>query len=185
MIENEVYRISCTITGTRPLLQNEMAVEDSKATKSGKVYDDVEEAKKRLIMSNGLICQKADHIESALIKAGSAFKFKGQKTYKDLLKAGIQISPEFIPHKIQDFIIDKRMVRIGPARIARCRPRFEKWELDFDIIVTDDRISPLNLQPILEDSGKSYGIGDFRPKFGLFKVTKFEVVKPEALSEAA
>ena len=32
------------------------------------------------------------------------------------------------------------------------------------------------LKRILEDAGRWYGIGDYRPEFGLFKVVKFKVV---------
>lgn len=167
------------IRGIRPLLQNAM-VGPEKADvvgKVGEVYDDTDEAVKRLIKDKAdVICQPAEHLESSMVKAAVEFKFKGQKTYKELFKAGIFVEPLLIPHLIQDWEIDKRWVRIGQARIARCRPRFDQWELKFKVRCLDDRIQPLIVKQVLETAGFYYGIGDYRPRYGLFEVVNFEVI---------
>jgi hypothetical protein len=45
------------------------------------------------------------------------------------------------------------------------------------ILVNDDRIQPLVVKQILENAGKYHGIGDYRPRFGLFAVNVFEITK--------
>lgn len=171
------YRVKAAVKGTRPLLQNVFVNTDSSGSpiKKGKVYDDEEEARRRLILNdNGNICQPALHFEATLIKSAAEFKFQGRKTYKDLFKAAVFIEPMMIPHKFPDYVIDKQPVVISKARIIRCRPKLEKWELNFDILVNDDRIQPLVLRQILENAGKYHGIGDYRPRYGLFVVTAFQ-----------
>jgi hypothetical protein len=57
------------------------------------------------------------------------------------------------------------------------KPRFDEWALEFQIINNDPTIIHQDtLKKILEDAGKYYGLGDFRPEFGTFKVEKFEKI---------
>jgi hypothetical protein len=47
--------------------------------------------------------------------------------------------------------------------------------LEFEIINKDPTIINKDvLKQILIDAGKYYGIGDYRPDYGLFEVIKFE-----------
>jgi len=184
-MENAIYVVECSVKGKRPLMQNEMAIEtaDAAKTKTGQTYDDQEEATKRLILNpQKEICQKAEHFESAMVKASASFKITGHKTYKDLFKACVFVEPLLIPHNNQVFTIDKRFVRIGTARVLRCRPRFDDWTLDFTISVTDDRLQPAVLKQIFEDAGKSYGVGDYRPRYGLYEVVKFDVIESKKVA---
>jgi len=43
--------------------------------------------------------------------------------------------------------------------------------------VLDDQISVDTVQEVLALAGKTVGIGDYRPRFGRFRVSQFEVVK--------
>jgi hypothetical protein len=61
----------------------------------------------------------------------------------------------------------------------RCRPRFDDWELDFTILVHDERIDPLKVEQVLENAGKYHGIGDYRPRYGLFEITSFDIVQSQ------
>ena len=172
--------LDITVKGIRPLLQNAFSSEadGKKLLKRGKLYDDEFETNSRLIKNDdGIICQPALHFEASMIKSAAEHKFIGRKTYKDLFKASVFVMPELIPHKIQEYAIDKQPVVISKARIMRCRPRFDKWELDFTIIVHDDRIDPLKVEQILENAGKYHGVGDFRPRFGLFEIASFVIVQ--------
>ena len=61
------------------------------------------------------------------------------------------------------------------SRILRARPKFDEWSLEFKIINKDPTVIHADtLKKILIDAGKWYGLGDFRPEFGLFRVEKFE-----------
>ena len=175
---NEI-RIDCHIRGTRPLLMNAFLSEtENGPSKKGRIYDDMDEAKKRLYLNgNGSICQPATHIEACLVKSASDFKFTGKKTYKDIVKSGVFVAPLLIPHSKMEWAIDKQSVVVQRARILRCRPRFDEWELAFQIILRDERLQPLIVKEILECAGKFIGIGDFRPRYGLFEIVKFEVIE--------
>ena len=110
-----------------------------------------------------------------MVSSGAEFNFKGHKTYKTILQAGIYINPDLIPLSNQEWEIDSRRVKIQRASIMRSRPIFREWSLDFDIVITSpELIQPAILKEILENAGKVKGIGDYRPKYGLFEVTKFE-----------
>ena len=174
--------LEITVKGIRPLLQNAFSSETDgkKLLKRGKLYDDAFETNSRLIKNDdGIICQPALHFEASMIKSAAEHKFIGRKTYKDLFKASVFVSPELIPHKFQEYAIDKQAVVISKARIMRCRPRFDNWELDFTIIVHDERIDPLKVKQILENAGKYHGIGDYRPRYGLFEITNFDIAKTQ------
>ncbi len=60
----------------------------------------------------------------------------------------------------------------------RVRPTFKPgWKLDFEITVLDDQILHNVLNEVLSLAGRTVGVGDFRPRFGRFMVTRFEVSK--------
>lgn len=180
-------KINVTIRGITPLLQNRFPeseqVEDKTRKRAGTIDEDVE--KKLYRLPDGTIYQPAEHILAAMVKASTNFLIVGKKkkSYKDLVKSAIIIEPECIPHKIQKWVIDKRSV-VNPAtrgRQIRSRPRFDEWELDFKIITYEKQLPFEVIKQILDYAGMYVGIGDFRPRFGRFVVTKFE---PEGEKDA-
>ena len=128
------------------------------------------------LLSTGELYQPAEHIYQCMVKAASEFQIqgRGKKTYKDLVKGGVIVTPECIPHLDGDYEIDSRPVVIQRARVMRHRPLLKDWELTFDIAVIDDGIPMEVLNKILQRAGEQIGIGDYRPRFGRFIVTKFE-----------
>ena len=175
----KTYKV--TIKGVRPLLMNKW-VEDNSIKKRGEVQDSAELCEHKLYKLNGKLVQPAEHIERAMEKVASSFKIKGagKKTYKDLVQGAVFIQPEFIEHKVQKWVVDKRTVVIPSTkgRILRFRPRLDEWELDFTVQVLDDRVTPEILKLILDEAGRLKGIGDGRSiGFGRFIVTRFEEVK--------
>ncbi len=172
----KVQKYKVEIVGIRPLLQNDSFGTETNA-KKGQVYDPQEEAEKRLILDkDDNICQKASHIEGAMTKSATDFKVSGRKTYKDLFKSAVTVEPVMILHLIPDWVIDSQSVKVQQARIMRCRPRFDEWRLRFQIVVSDERIQPLILKQILENAGLYIGIGDYRPKYGLFEIEEFKTL---------
>ncbi len=191
-----MYLVDVTIKGDAPLLQHRFPVPDlasmSKGgTKQTGSKDYTEEWREHLyVTKKGQIYQPATHLEGALVKAAVNFKITGKrgKTYKDLFRAAVFVTPEEILHGIKNpkkldtdadkrLYLDMRPVVVQRARIVRIRPAFcTGWELDFQIQCIDDEISPVLLQDVLVLGGKSVGIGDFRPKFGRFSVVRFEVL---------
>lgn len=188
-------KIAVQITGVSPLLQHrypmatleEMA---SGATKKTGTPDYTQEWRKALYVNNNGVFQPASHIEGALVKAAVAYKIKGggRKTYKDLFRAAVFVTPEEIPHNIpepkeldtdadKELYLDMRPVVIQRSRIVRIRPALKSgWQLDFEIEVLDEQIATDLVHDVLSHAGKVVGIGDYRPKFGRFIVTHFEVL---------
>ncbi len=139
----------------------------------------------------GEIYQPSSHFEGALVKAAAQFKVTGKrgKSYKDLFNANVIVSPDAILHGVnvpeeldadadKVLYLDVRPVIVNRARVIRLRPTFKPgWKLDFEIQVIDDQLPAEILNDCLVLAGKTVGIGDYRPKFGRFLVSKFDVVK--------
>jgi hypothetical protein len=167
-------RYEVIIRGTAPLLQNRFDDEqDDSLKKSGKQYDKQKDAEKALYKKGNKVCQPATHIEGAMVKAATSFMLKGKKTFKDAFRGGVFVEPDMIPHKHQKWEIDLQNVVIQRSRVVRSRPKFNKWELEFQILCIDERVTPAIIKQILVDAGKFHGIGDYRPRFGRFEVIKF------------
>lgn len=133
----------------------------------------------------GQLYTPCDHIYEACVRTGSLFQVKGmgKKTYKDVVQGYMVIEPEYIPHFYADgrprfdYEIDKRPVRIQRGRIIRARPLLREWRLTFSVRILDSSRLPLQvMNSIIVAAGQTKGIGDYRPRFGRFIVTKFELV---------
>ena len=127
----------------------------------------------------GRVAMPADNI-LALVQGG-ARKFKlgkqvapGVFTDKDNFAVDYD-GPKDLDKLFNDprFVLRKR-VKVGQASIMRTRPRFPKWSLKFDLEVVTDLINPEDLRRILDAAGRVVGLGDWRPRYGRFIVTKFE-----------
>lgn len=177
------YSVDVKIVGTQPLLQNKFPeapeVKSKRKVGSDTIGDPRGEAETKLYRTNGVIYQPGIHIEAALTRAAADYQIVGRrkKTYKSLVASCVRVKPEAIPHEIQKWDVDSRRVVVIRAGIVRHRPRFEKWALAFAIEVADSSLSPETLQEILEEAGKNHGIGDYRQRFGRFRIEKFQVKK--------
>ena len=191
-----MYTVSVRVKGVAPLIQKRFPMPDlSTLSKGGHKStggkDYTQEWRDSFYAdSDGQIYQPSSHFEGALVKAAVNFKVTGKrgKSYKDLFSANIVVDPEHIPHVgftvpeeldadgDKPLYLDIRPVIVQRARVVRIRPRFKAgWELTFEIQCGDDEIQPDLLQDVLTLAGKAVGIGDYRPKFGRFSVTHFEV----------
>lgn len=180
-----MYEVKVSVEGISPLMMNRFAEEKAedviKRVTGVRVPEDIAVA--LYILPDGKIYQPATHIEGAFIKAAADFKItgKGKKTYKDLAKSTIFVEPDAIIHEIQEYGIDKRPV-VNPTtrgRVIRARPILNKWSLSFRIKVLDDQFPREVVKSILDHAGARVGVGDYRPRFGRFMVTMFEVESNE------
>jgi len=186
-------KYSVTIEGVAPLLQHKFGIvaqtELANAVKQHSGQRDYsEEWRETAYLLDNEIVQPAEHIWQAMIRAAINFKIKGRgkKTYKDLISSTVIIEPDLIPYGIslpqeittdpsQLVYIDVRPVRVQRARILRERLALQKgWSLSFDIFISDDQLPKEAVKAILDYAGQCIGIGDYRPRFGRFIVTKFE-----------
>ncbi len=184
-----MYKIDVAIAGAAPLLQHRRPYPEEEEINTAKRTSGVEDYSAEFEYSkyktdDDRLYQPADHIVGAMTKSAVNFKITGKrgKTYKDLVKAAIFIEPDEIIHKVQDCVKDRRWVRVQRAGILRIRPRLDKWELDFTIVVIDDQFPPVAVENILKYAGQAVGIGDFRPRYGRFIVTSFEVTKDDKVT---
>ncbi len=180
-------KFKATIRGLCPLLMHRFS-EDSlttptKKTGDKKLTDDEKRtvAKEYLYLEKGKLSQPAIHIESTMQKASTQFKMagNGKKTYKELVKGGVFVFPDMIPHKYQKWEVDSRAV-VNPSTGGRkmCyRPCLDKWELEFELQVNDDRADAEVIKQMLEHAGAYIGIGSYRPRFGRFEVVSFKEAK--------
>lgn len=174
-------KIVCSIKGVLPLLQHKMSLAAEAALNvSVKKHSNKEDNPEEFLYIVGdKIVQPSEHILQAIIKQSANFKIvgRGKKTYKELMKGALEIQPEFIEHKHQKWVPDTRTV-VNPTtkgRTLRIRPRFNEWELNnFTIIIRNDSIPIEVVKSALDDAGRESGLGDYRPRFGQFIVTKFE-----------
>ncbi len=102
------------------------------------------------------------------------FKGKGRGSLKATVLSSVFVDPEKIPLNKKTYDeIDVRPVVIQRNRVVKGRPKFNKWELSFTISYDEKRIKKERIAEILDEAGAAKGIGDYRPKFGRFKVVEF------------
>ena len=99
--------IDVSIKGIVPLLQNKMSVE-AETQLGAKVkrragHPKDENVEDCLYRIGDKICQPSEHIYQAIVKKLSDYKIqgRGKKSYKEIGKGGIEVTPEYIPHKNQ------------------------------------------------------------------------------------
>ncbi len=192
-----MYTVNCSVEGISPLMQHRFPLPDfASLSKGGKIAtgekDYSQEWREYLYATpEGEIYQPATHFDGCLVKASAGYKIQGArgKTYAQLFKGNVFVSPDAILHGIKvpesldtdgdkPLYLDIRPVVIQRARVVRVRPTFKPgWKLDFEITVLDDQIPHNVLNEVLSLAGRTVGVGDFRPRFGRFMVTKFEVSK--------
>lgn len=107
---------------------------------------------------------------------------KKQKLGK-LFKAAIQITNSMIPiiydgpRKILDLytkgFYDQRCVGVQQSKTVRTRPRFEEWELQFELQYDETLVDHAQIKRAVEHAGNVEGLGDYRPRFGTFDLVEF------------
>jgi hypothetical protein len=121
----------------------------------------------------------------------NAAKFKQdprspRKSMADLLRAAVKVKDSSFGCKDWDFL-DMRPAKVQQNGIARTRPAMRPgWKLSIEIrVLLPEYITPAILNDLCVDAGRLIGIGDYRPDFGTFRVTKFEVLDLDSLDVAA
>ena len=170
-------KVNVKIKGIVPLLVHKynIASTDDKAKRADKQYSIEDDAQKALYFDEEIGCYApSTWIEASLRETAKDFK-QGKKTYKNTILSSVFCESEKIPlHKKTYDEIDVRAVVIQRNRIAKGRPKFNTWELEFVLCFDETRIKKDILKQILEEAGATKGIGDYRPKFGRFKVVEFK-----------
>jgi hypothetical protein len=190
------YRALVQITGDAPILfhrwQNESVAAKASAAKgsAAKKSDDVESYVWR--NSDGIICLPGEYLRGSLIdpKNGAAKYLQDprspRKSALDLFRAGVISVTDLAPLTKADGglaehwdFLDRRRVTVQRSGITRERPAFHTgWSCSIVLLVTTPiYLDPSLLRRTLSEAGRLVGVGDFRPSFGRFSVTRFEILE--------
>ena len=182
------YVAEVEITGVAPILFHRWsceAVAEKAASKKGstaKRTDNVESYVYRC--DDGTIGIPGRYLVGSLTnpKNGAAKYLQDprspRKSALDLFKAGVVPLTILAStgEKSWDYI-DQQRVTIQGSGITRCRPALNVgWCARFELqVLTPEYISRELLLEVLVQAGRLVGIGDFRPSYGRFQITKFMV----------
>ena len=69
---------------------------------------------------------------------------------------------------------DSSGVRIGPSRIMRMRPIFDKWAVEVEVMFIPEMVNEDQLDQTIDRAGLIVGLCDHRPRYGRFTVKKLK-----------
>lgn len=183
------YTVECQIEGIADILFHRWnceaveakanAAKNSKAKKT----DDVDSFVYRLDDENpeSNLAIPGEYLRRALCEAG---RFRQdprspRKSMLDLCKASIvmqDLMADLGTNK-WDYLHKGRVV-VQRNAITRTRPAMKKgWKAGFFIsILTPEYLTPDILHGLASDAGRLIGLADFRPSYGRFQITKWEVL---------
>lgn len=179
------YRVSVTIVGVADLLfhrWNCEAVEaKGKAAKGSKAKktDDIETYVYR--NDDREICIPGEYLRGSILTAA---KFRQdprspRKSAMDLFKAAvISLTPLASLGVIEWHYTHQCRVTIQRNGITRSRPAMKSgWKATFILLCNlPEYINPELLHAVIIDAGRLVGVADFRPTYGRFQVTKYEIL---------
>ena len=180
------YRAIVEIEGVAPILFHrwncEAVEEKSKAAKGSKAKktDNIESYVYR--NSDGELCIPGEYIRRACVETGRSLQDprSPRKSAKDLFNAVIFSLTELASLGVSDWDYeDKRRVVVQRNAITRVRPAMkEGWKAEFIMLVVEPSyVPPMLLQQVVSQAGRLVGLGDFRPSYGRYAVTRFEVIE--------
>ena len=115
----------------------------------------------------------SENVEATLRNGAKAFK-KG-KDFEKYIKVTDLIIPLDYGERltkeqlIKDFRYrDTRVMTVQKARVVRTRPRFNQWQIIFNLSYDETKIDLDTIVNCMEYSGNFIGLCDSRPKYGLF-----------------
>ena len=180
------YRASIRITGSADLLFHRWSVDGieakAKAAKGSKEKktDDVESYVWR--DADGVLCLPGEYVRGSIVAAAKFHQDprSPRKSAMDLFKAGVVSLTELGPLGVKTWdYLDRRRVQVQRNGLTRTRPALRVgWQVEHVfLITTPEYISPELLLHVANRAGVLVGVGDFRPTFGRFGVSNFEVLR--------
>lgn len=186
------YQASVTIRGTAALLchrwSDESVAAKAKAAKgsTAKKTDDIQSYVYRT--ADGTVGLSGTQLFGAIAGPQGAAKYRQdprspRKSALDLFRAAVVVLDDVTPLSRDgepcatwDYL-DSRRVMVQRQGITRVRPAFMPgWTAEFNLLINLPQYVPMELLlEVIVDAGRLCGVGDFRPSFGRFAVTHFEV----------
>lgn len=179
------YRVAVELQGVCPILfhrwSNESVASKAAAKKGSaeKKTDDIESYLYRSI--NGNVGIPGEYVRQAVIHAAKYEQDprSPRKSMMDLMKAALVSLTDVADTGLKEpDYLDKRRVVIQRSAITRTRPALkEGWKAGFILMVNLPEYLPdQRLNHILQQAGRIVGLADFRPSYGRFCVTRFELL---------
>jgi hypothetical protein len=185
--QSEPWRAAVTIQGTADLFFNRWSVEMQEGVedrpKGAKLQGDPELCVYR--DSDGNLSVTAEMVRMAMVNAGKFFKSpqNPRASLVQLLKAGLIVTPPMLSLGTDHWdYLDKRRVRIPRGgSINKTRPVMALgWTVSFEVEnLIPEYVTATRLNEVIAKAGRFFGVGDFRPTYGRFQVTKFELIEHE------
>lgn len=178
------YIARVEITGTAPILWHRWST-DAVAAKAAaaknsaaKKTDDIESYVYRC--DNGNLGFPGEYLRQSVIGAA---RFRQdprspRKGAQDLYKAAVVSLTDLSDLGVADWdYLNRRRVVVQRNAVTRARPAIrEGWKANVDfLILLPEYVRPADLLDVLTNAGRLVGVADFRPTFGRYAVTKFEV----------
>lgn len=182
---NHPYIARVTIQGSADFLfhrWNSDAVDAKAKSAKGsaaKKSDDLESYVYRT--DDGQLAIPGEYLRQAIVNAA---KFQQdprspRKSAMDLFKAAVISLTNLAPTGRSNWDYeDRRRVMVQRNGITRTRPALKSgWTAEFELMVQlPEYVDPVLLRKVLDDAGRLIGLGDFRPTFGRFTVSHWEVM---------
>jgi len=112
-------------------------------------------------------------IEATIISGARAFKL-GKRAEAAIRVTNIPVLQYVGPTEPEELFKQRfymrNQVNVNKSKVTRTRPMFTDWELEFTVDFQEDMISADDLDRCVKRAGEIAGIGDWRPKYGLFEV---------------
>lgn len=130
-----------------------------------------------LWLHDGMPCIPAATIESAFVEAAKTRK-RGKPATAGFVCNGAAMLDYDGPTSVDELWADERFrlraaVKInGGSRTIRTRPHFPEWKVVFEAECVPGLIGENEVVELFQVAGFCIGIGDWRPKHGLFSVKR-------------
>lgn len=176
------------ITGVSPLLMHNGQLADSLngfakamkeiSKKKDKTDADYEELAKlewrgSLYLKDGKPCIPGAMIEACLVQAAKKVK-KGQQARAGIICPQDSLLEHDGPESTDELFDAGYKLTVGCVikrqRVSRTRPMFRKWGTSTEVWYDDALFNKSDIVNMFKDAGDYIGIGDWRPKFGMFTV---------------
>lgn len=181
------YTVTLSIEGVCPILFHRWSCESVAAKgaaakgSAAKKTDDVESYVYRA--EDGTIGIPGEYLKGAIAGPQGAAKYRQdprspRKSALDLYKAGVvPLTIVASLGKAEWDYLDQRRVTVQRAGVTRMRPAFlAGWKATFDLqVLIPEYIAPADLLDVITNAGRLVGVGDYRPTYGRFQVTSFDV----------
>ena len=180
------YRVEITIRGVADLLMHRWnceAVEAKAKSAKGSAAKKTDNLESYVYRDEaGDLCLPGEYLRQAVIQAA---KFRQdprspRKTALDLAKAALVNLTPLASLGLKAWDYEHRCrVQVQRNGVTRVRPAIKTgWTATFIFMVNlPEYVSPDLLHGMLNDAGRLVGLADFRPTFGRFLVTHFEVLR--------